>query len=188
MDDEGSHIGGGNNCGSDALDEAIEELEFKIGVDIEDEHINAFGYPFDEDPDLRFCADTAETVTVPNAPGTVMYWLEKCHLLGGASGGPWLADFEDGTGTVVSVNSWGIGDDGIGMGGPIIEASAARCLVNAARSVDFDALMALPVGEQGTLVSCHDRDCVTDAESSRRRKLRGSESPHDHVLCGLKKN
>jgi G:T/U-mismatch repair DNA glycosylase len=66
------------------------------------------------------------------------------------------------------------------MGGPIIEASAARCLANAAREADYAAIAAdQPDGEEGIFVKCHDRPCIPAVENERRQ-LRGES----RVLCG----
>lgn len=100
--------------------------------------------------------------------------MDNCGLTGGASGGPWITDFDPATGSgkVVSVNSWSYGDRN-GMGGPIIDASAARCLANAARAADFAAIAAdQPDGEEGIFVNCHNRPCIPEEEAARR-KLRG---------------
>lgn len=187
VDDVGDHQG--TSCGSDALDEAIDELDFKVGVDIGADNIHAFGYSLEHNPDFRECADDTSYNQPTDSLDT--YWLPGCGLTGGASGGPWMGNFDSssGKGNVVSVNSWSYSDVP-GMGGPIIDASAARCLVNAAREIDFESLMDLPDGDEGVFVNCYDRPCVPDDESTGRRlRTTGKEKDRRHrVLCEHKES
>lgn len=76
------------------------------------------------------------------------------------------------SGTIVAVNSYGYSTQP-GMGSAIIDASAARCLANAARNADYKSLAALPAGQEGLVVNCSDRPCVSDGAVGRR-ELRGS--------------
>lgn len=178
VDDIGDHQG--TSCGSDALDEAIDEMQFTVGVDLSYENIVGFGYSLIKKPDFRFCANTTEY----NQPTTDVdtYWLPGCGLQGGASGGPWLMDYNEktGSGKIVSVNSWSYSDYN-GMGGPIIDASAARCLVNAARQVDFEQVMAEDEGDQGVFVNCYARPCISTQEEYESRRLEGTL--HGRELC-----
>lgn len=177
VDDVGAHEGA--FCGSEALDKAVNEFEWEVGVDLESEYLHAMGYSLEHNPDFRYCADMAEF----NQPvdGTDTYWLPECGLTGGASGGPWISGMtSEGRGKIVSVNSWSYSDIP-GLGGPIIDESAARCLVNAAREVDFAAIQAQPEGEQGIFVNCYDRPCIP-AEEADARRLRG-DSLTGRVLC-----
>lgn len=112
------------------------------------------------------------------------WWLDQCGLTPGASGGPWLTAFNpDNPGTsgkIVAVNSYGFANQP-GMGAAMVDASAARCLANAARNADYIALAALPAGEEGLLVNCFDRPCVTDGRTAgRNRQLRGT---NQRSLC-----
>lgn len=63
-------------------------------------------------------------------------WLDGCAMTGGASGGPWVHDMdEEGTGTLVSVNSWGFTHKP-GMAGPVFKTSSgswAECLFEKAK-------------------------------------------------------
>lgn len=174
VDDEGRHEG--TFCGSEALDNAVEPMELAVGVPVEGEFVHAFGYSLEFNPDFRYCADTA--VVEQPTPGLDTAWLDACLLSGGASGGPWMTGFdpETGVGKVVSVNSW---SDMYfpGNGGPFIPESAARCLVNAARDADMEAMMAEAVGEQGIFVDCFERPCITQEEADEMdstRKLSSS--------------
>ncbi|MFF1443577.1 trypsin-like serine peptidase [Streptomyces sp. NPDC058295] len=84
--------------------------------------VTAFGYPAttpQRGEELLYCAGTSQ-----RAPEGE--WRVLCDLGGGASGGPWLADFDSATGkgTVVSVNSHGAGDGGSPMYGPMLDNTA----------------------------------------------------------------
>lgn len=112
------------------------------------------------------------------------WWLDQCGLTPGSSGGPWLTDFNpdhpETSGKIVAVNSYGFANRP-GMGAAMVDASAARCLANAARNADYKALAALPAGEEGLLVNCYDRPCVTDdGTTGRKRQLRGM---NERNLC-----
>lgn len=178
VDDVGDHKG--NSCGSDALDVSIDELDFVVGEDFAGDSVLAFGYSLIEKPDFRFCSNYTDY----NQPieDVDTNWIPGCGLRGGSSGGPWIADFDEskGTGKIVSVNSWSYSTYN-GMGGPIIDPSAARCLVNAARDVDFEAMMAEEPGNQGIFVNCYSRPCIPSAEEYESRRLQGTLG--GRVLC-----
>ena len=65
-------------------------------------------------------------------------WLDDCAMTGGASGGPWIVDADEGGGgTLVSVNSWGF-TGRPGMAGPVLrtqDGSWAECLYETAKRV-----------------------------------------------------
>lgn len=90
-------------------------------------YTHAFGYSYAYDPKLMYCAQGLGTV------GSVNWWLSKCRLSGGASGGPWLQPFANAAGTVVSVNSWGY-TNAAGMAGPKLNSATARCVRQVAES------------------------------------------------------
>lgn len=182
VDDQGFHQG--KDCGSEALDIAVPAMDFKLGIDLKDQRITGLGYSIEHNPDFRYCADNA-IFRKPSSTSAETYWLDKCGLTGGASGGPWLSDFDSssGSGTVVSVNSWGYSSRS-GMGGPIIDASAGRCLVNAARAADFKSIYVNEAdGFEGVFVPCAARDCVDEEGAVRRlrgqRKLSGCQGDED---------
>ncbi|MBH1936042.1 peptidase [Streptomyces sp. AV19] len=87
--------------------------------------VTAFGYPAtrpQRGAELLYCAGTAKA-----APGDEQ--SVPCDMGGGASGGPWLADFDAkaGTGTLVSVNSHGDGPErSTTMSGPALGAAARQ--------------------------------------------------------------
>lgn len=132
----------------------------------------------------QYCGEEATTREPRN--GVETFWLDNCGLTGGSSGGPWIKDFdpETGSGKIISVNSWSYGSRN-GMGGPIIDEAAARCLANAARQADYEAIAAeQPDGEEGIFVNCYDRPCIPE-EDTGRRTLRGGYS---RKLCQHKGN
>ena len=69
--------------------------------------VAAFGYPAEKKykgNDLIYCSGAIGTD--PYTSGAT-YKLDPCKLNGGSSGGPWFEGFADGSGTLVSVNSYG---------------------------------------------------------------------------------
>ncbi|CAB9520800.1 expressed unknown protein [Seminavis robusta] len=157
-----------------ALDIAVDEMQFSVGDDIVGEPGYSFGYALQWNPFFRYCSDT---ITVEDTTlGFDTAWINSCSLGTGSTGGPWMIDFSEdtGRGKVVTVNSW-YKTWTTGYGGPFIDASEARCLVNAARDVDIDVLFSLPEGEQGIIVNCYDRPC----RDGTSRMLRGGR-----MLCG----
>lgn len=96
-------------------------------------YTHAFGYSYKFDPKLMYCAQGLGTI------GSVNWWLGKCRLSGGASGGPWLQPFSGAAGTVVSVNSWGY-SNAAGMAGPKLSSATARCVRQTAMTVTTSAL------------------------------------------------
>lgn len=83
------------------------------------------------------------------------------------------ADIADGSGEIISVNSWGYGNNP-GMGSPIIDPLAGRCMIEYARAADFDELEGKPVTEQGAFINCFERGCVNP--STRRLRANCKES------------
>jgi hypothetical protein len=101
--------------------------------------VHGLGYTFSKDPDFRYCAQALGTKY-----GISTYknlWLSPCDMSGGSSGGPWMKDtMSDGTGTIISVNSWGYSSS-TGMAGPNFYTeggSKVECLFERAKSADFN--------------------------------------------------
>lgn len=101
--------------------------------------VHGLGYTFSKDPDFRYCAQALGTKY-----GISTYenlWLSPCDMSGGSSGGPWMKDtMSDGTGTIISVNSWGYSSS-TGMAGPNFYTeggSRVECLFERAKSADFN--------------------------------------------------
>jgi hypothetical protein len=119
----GAHSG--TTTASDSLEAVTGTLPVSFGAPSIGAATSAFGYSYSEDPKLMFCREgLAET-------GTINWWLGSCGLSGGASGGPWLQPFASGTGTVVSVNSWGY-TNSPGMAGPKLSGTSAACVYDKA--------------------------------------------------------
>ena len=89
-------------------------------------HAAAIGYPYNYDPQLKYCE---ETLTTTNA--NINWWLPSCTMAGGSSGGPWLQPISSGNGSVISVNSWGYARKP-GMAGPKFNGTSAYCVYVAA--------------------------------------------------------
>ncbi len=95
--------------------------------------ITAFGYPAtrpQRGEELLYCAGPSKAA--PHQELSV-----PCDMSGGASGGPWLADFDPrtGLGTLVSVNSHGDAlDHSTAMYGPVLGATARQVHERAERA------------------------------------------------------
>lgn len=120
----GAHIGNGTQ---QSLELAAGTMLANFATAPTNAYTDAFGYSYAYDPKLMYCAQGLGTV------GSVNWWLSKCRLSGGASGGPWLQPFANASGTVVSVNSWGY-SGAAGMAGPMLNTGTAGCVRNAAQS------------------------------------------------------
>jgi hypothetical protein len=92
---------------------------------------HALGYSYSEDPKLMFCAENLGTT------GSHNWWLASCGMSGGSSGGPWIQPLKDGTGPIVSVNSWGYSNQP-GMAGPKLSGSSALCVFGVAQDDTID--------------------------------------------------
>ncbi len=68
--------------------------------------------------------------------GPANYWLGSCDLSGGSSGGPWLQPLDNGSGPVISVNSWGYTNRS-GMAGPKLHDNSAQLLFDVATFSDL---------------------------------------------------
>lgn len=163
------------------------------------EFLHAFGYPWNSNrltredgttryrsSDFSYCAqaatrrssswllDSATGLMPSGAPGSL--WMGSCGMLGGASGGPIIKNFDKATGSgqIISVNSWGSGRNP-GMGSVMFDATITRCLVNTARDIDFDELEGT-----GMFAECYTRIC----DSGRTSRRLGS----GRILCEKNSN
>ena len=97
---------------------------------------HAFGYPAAQKyrgNDLIYCSNTIDGDPY-NDNDT--YRLDQCRMTGGSSGGPWFSGFENGSGTLISVNSYGY--TGVhAMHGPFFNSETA-VTYNAALTTDTD--------------------------------------------------
>jgi hypothetical protein len=152
--DTGAHIG--NIASSESLDSATNPLPISFGSPYFDESdpsgtsldfTHALGYSYSEDPNFMYCA---ENMTEEEA---VNWWLPSCDLSGGSSGGPWIQPMVDGSGPIISVNSWGY-TTAPGMAGPKLTSSEPICLFEEAKSISIPSTLSAD-GEAGTVSHCN---------------------------------
>ena len=130
----------GRHQGTDAGSESLESAVGTLGIDFTAPDVNvanssidrttALGYSYSQDPNFMYCAEDMTT------SGTANWFLPHCGLSGGASGGPWIQPFNTatGSGSVISVNSWGYSNGSPGMAGPKLSGSSAQNLFAGALS------------------------------------------------------
>ncbi len=116
VSDEGAHEGA---SAPEALDAAVPELTVKFTAPAVGDTSTALGYSYSNDPYFMYCQEPMGT------NGSANYWLPSCDLSGGSSGGPWLQPLDAGSGTVISVNSWGYTTRS-GMAGPKLHGNSAE--------------------------------------------------------------
>lgn len=125
--------GGGTNL---VLDTAVTPIPISFGVPFFDvangtsDYTTALGYSYSEDPNFMYCAEDMEQLDQAN------WWLGSCGLSGGSSGGAWMQPFSGGTGSLISVNSWGYTNQP-GMAGPKLSGNSASCVFGLAKSTAF---------------------------------------------------
>ena len=151
-DDPTSHLG----PGSSVLDAAANTMSISFNAPSADDPANdgpgapdythGMGYSYADDPNFMYCAEDMQDMDAAN------WWLPSCDLSGGSSGGPWLQPFNEsnGTGPVISVNSWGY-TTSPGMAGPKLNGTSAECLLTAAKTNAFAGSAA--DGDQGYAVT-----------------------------------
>ena len=126
VDDGTGHTAGFTAGSSSILDEAAGSLPVSFASPTSGTDATALGYSYSEDPELMYCTEGLGT---ESSHGSL--WLSQCGLSGGASGGPWMQPLSGGSGTIISVNSWGYTNQP-GMAGPPLAGSTASCLFTAA--------------------------------------------------------
>lgn len=131
VSDSGSHSG--THTSTDILDGEAESLTISFVDPGFANTTAAIGYSYSDDPNLMYCQEGLGTESSYNN-----WWLGSCELSGGSSGGPWLQPVQDGSGTIISVNSWGYRDQP-GMAGPRLNETSASCLFEAAKAADITA-------------------------------------------------
>ncbi len=142
--DSGAHQGTSTSSSS-ALDMAAGSMAVSFAaVKVDDatsaDFTAALGYSYSEDPKFMYCAEDMTT------QGAVNWWLPSCGLSGGSSGGPWLQPISSGSGTIISVNSWGYSTQP-GMAGPKLTGTSAWCVFGLAKTAFFD-------GNRGVAAQC----------------------------------
>jgi len=120
----------------------------------------SIGYERGTDPDLRYCAETVSEINGPHN-----FWLSKCDLGDGSSGGPWLSPStpRSGDGTIVSVAAWAWFDPETneplpGRAGSRLstqQGSHAECLFEYAKTIPLQAETSLVTGTAITTKECN---------------------------------
>jgi hypothetical protein len=123
VDDTGAHQG--SALMPEALDAAVGTpipIDFLwVGSNL---YTHAIGYSFNQDPDLRYCAEN-----VNQDQGPTNWWLGSCAMSPGSSGGPWMEPIDAaGMGSIVSVVSWGYRGGRRGVAGPLLQGNSAACV------------------------------------------------------------
>jgi hypothetical protein len=135
---DGAHSGAGAHA---SLESAVNELTIDFDAPSVGGFTHALGYSYSDDPNFMYCAEGLST-----EPSYDDWWLESCGLSGGSSGGPWIQPMTDGSGPIISVNSWGYTGQP-GMAGPPLTTSAG-CVFAAANDE------AATVVDRGIVVNC----------------------------------
>jgi len=151
VSDSGAHTGTGNYS---ALEAAVNELTISFAAPDHDDgtagsdsadFTHALGYSYSDDPNFMYCAEDMTT------EGDANWWLPSCELSGGSSGGSWVQPLSDGTGPIISVNSWGYTNSS-GMAGPKLSGTSAECVFNAAKAESVPTPVA--DGDAGIAKTC----------------------------------
>ncbi len=137
VNDVGAHTGAGGDLNV-ALDSAAGTVAISFGVpqfevaNSTNDYTTALGYSYDEDPKFMYCAEDMTQLDSAN------WWLGNCGLSGGSSGGPWMQPFSTstGSGSLISVNSWGYTNQP-GMAGPKLSGTSAQAVFNCAKTKAF---------------------------------------------------
>ncbi len=142
--------GGGTNL---VLDTAVTPIPISFGVPFFDvangtsDYTTALGYSYSDDPNFMYCAEDMQQLDQAN------WWLDSCGLSGGSSGGAWMQPFTGGTGSLISVNSWGYTGQP-GMAGPKLSGNSASCVFGLAKSTAFASVPTTDGQEGVKLTTC----------------------------------
>jgi hypothetical protein len=148
--DDTSHSGSGGGTGV-VLDSTVTAIPISFGVPNFDvansssDYTTALGYSYGEDPKFMYCAEDMKQLDQAN------WWLGSCDLSGGSSGGPWMQPFSGGTGSLISVNSWGYTNQP-GMAGPKLSGTSASSVFSCAKTKTF-ASVPTTDGDEGAIFS-----------------------------------
>lgn len=150
FDNLSAHSGNGGGAGL-VLDTAVTPMTISFATPNFDlsgsssDYTTGLGYSYSDDPNFMYCAEDMEQLDQAN------WWLPSCDLSGGSSGGPWLQPFTNGSGTLISVNSWGY-TNSPGMAGPKLSGTSASCVFALAKSTSFGSIPATD-GDKGVIRS-----------------------------------
>ena len=109
-------VGPGGKTGNAQLDATVGTYPIGFSGVSKDNKLYAFGYPAAgkyHGKDLVYCAGAI----IEDAATSNLTWGMPCNMTGGSSGGPWLSNFETGTTTLSSLNSYGYSGQSV-MYGP----------------------------------------------------------------------
>ena len=145
VSDTGAHQAG-YSAAPDALDGAVTAMSVSFTSPAYTVLTYALGYSYNRDPQFMYCADKLGQASAVN------YWLGKCGLSGGSSGGPWSQPFDTttGNGPIISVNSWGYTNQP-GMAGPKLAGTSANCVFSVAKGA---AMGTFADGNAGVKANC----------------------------------
>ena len=109
-----------SSLGDASLDSVVGSMAQSFDTPGVGSDAHALGYSYDVDPELMYCMESLGT------NGSDNYWLGRCNMSGGSSGGPWVQPMDENTGSgpVFSVNSWGYTFQS-GMAGPKLHGTSA---------------------------------------------------------------
>jgi len=144
VSDTGAHSGTGVN--SDSLDTEVGSMNVDFSAPVVGDYTHGLGYSYSDDPNFMYCAEDMGT------EGAVNWWLPSCGLSGGSSGGPWVQPMNNGSGPIISVNSWGY-TGSPGMAGPKLSGTSASCVFNSAQSTGFGSVPSTD-GDEGVIANC----------------------------------
>ncbi len=156
VDNDPSSHSPGLTGSPDTLDAAVQALTIDFNApNVDDgtagattpDFTHALGYSYSDDPNFMYCAEDMTT------EGSDNWWLPSCGLSGGSSGGPWIQPLGNGTGPVISVNSWGY-TTSPGMAGPKLSGTSAHCVFDAAANTTAFPTNA-PDGAAGYAIICN---------------------------------
>jgi len=151
VNDASGHSGAGGGSGA-VLDSTVPSIPISFAVPKFDvansssDNTTALGYSYDVDPQFMYCAEDMQQLDQAN------WWLGNCDLSGGSSGGPWMQPFSGGTGSLISVNSWGY-TSSPGMAGPKLSGTSASCVFSLAKSRTFASVPTTDGDEGATFTS-----------------------------------
>jgi hypothetical protein len=147
--DTGAYQPGGTTV-SAALDAAVQPIAVSFATPIADlansanDYATALGYSYSDDPNFMYCAEDLSQYDAAN------WLLASCGLSGGSSGGPWMQPFTGGSGSLISVNSWGYTNQP-GMYGPKLSGTSASCVFTRAKSATVTTTVD---GDEGATATC----------------------------------
>jgi hypothetical protein len=151
VNDASGHSGAGGGSGA-VLDSTVPSIPISFAVPNFDvansssDYTTALGYSYDVDPQFMYCAEDMHQLDQAN------WWLGNCDLSGGSSGGAWMQPFSGGTGSLISVNSWGY-TSSPGMAGPKLSGTSASCVFSLAKSRAFTSIPTTDGDEGATFTS-----------------------------------